>query len=185
MDTDLSKLLISVAAPLFSFFGAIGGVYLARTLQNKAWKREARWNWGRDLMVQRMQIVERAAAIISKRYLAKILNDHLTRVSETAEIVIQGIMKEDGTIDKCRLDRVSADLLEIGEAFKLKTQLEELSAEFSAVANLACVYFSVKVREAFMPSASQRWFDLGDIEYRNILVAMGRETISDLHESSR
>ena len=173
--------IIPAFASLLSFIGALLGVLIGNILQSKLWRKQFEVSYKKDLLNERIKLLERMAAIIAKRHNASVLANHISRLARRADIELSVLLdeKNEMTPEKQKENTATSSISSVNleSVFSMKRELDTLSAEFSATANLSCVYFSEKVRASLSDTRTMAWYELPEGICENIISAMGNEVM--------
>ena len=172
------QIIISIIAPILSFAGALIGVYFGNRLQRKSWRRQFDISNEKEILSEKIKLLERVAAVIAKRQNAVALANHIKRLGDRADIALAMMFDENGEVESDKLKKISKNSsLNVESVFTMKQQLDELSAEFAAAANLTSVYFSSHVGEQFSVVKNIPWYNLSEENYQKIITSMGNEIL--------
>ncbi len=177
MDHEIVNTAGNILSPALSFLGALGGVYLGSILQKKAWHMDFSANKEKSLFNERIKLIERASILFAKTDLTHTIAIYFSKLGSLTEEKISSCFNEDGTINTEQVEKIGGSDQQLDRAFRIRGQLDTLSAEFLSIAALSSVHFSDKIVTMFEPFSAKPWYSGDGSEYANILSAMRDELL--------
>lgn len=129
---------------LLAFVGALLGTYMAGSLSEKLWERQARHAHLQKVMEQRVELIERISRIGN-------LGPKMESLQSFAELqaqlaVLYAECKE--TMDEAKSDTDCHPPYDAIDVVRLSNERAELNAEFSSAMQLVALYFGPDSRKA-------------------------------------
>ena len=145
----VSRNIMSIVTSLIGLFGCLSGIYLASSLSEDANRQIVQINYQNEILQQRIELLDRAAAIFGK---SAGINDIWVLYREAYS--------------------------ELSESTgNLSRDLAEYNAEFNSVIHLSNLYFGPKTRDAIkaMGEPASPWWTKDSDMVADYLAAMASE----------